>query len=337
MNWTVTSPSLALIKYWGKRSRNRNTPATSSVAVGIDAFHSYTRASYDPDGETDQVRVNGNDTEIQRYAPFFHYFKKRNRIKKGAFSAESWNDFPTSAGLASSSSGFAGLSLACTKALKGKTDPCLMSRLAGRGSASASRALWGGFTQLKAGRLEGSPLIDENHWPDLRVIIVEIRKEKKKISSRRAMEQSRLSSPFYPLWVKNSRRLFRNAVTAIENRDLDTLGPLMQASYLGMFSQMFSSSPPVIYWEPESLRIIKLCHELQNSGISVWETMDAGPQVKLLTKEKDVPQVAAAILDQMGEGFKNRLKISSIGGAPGERTSLPPQLHAFTNGEAHDG
>ncbi|MFW6387978.1 MAG: hypothetical protein ACOC0B_01760, partial [bacterium] len=36
------SPSLALVKYWGKQTGGTNIPATTSIAVGLDALRTVT-------------------------------------------------------------------------------------------------------------------------------------------------------------------------------------------------------------------------------------------------------------------------------------------------------
>ena len=60
---------------------------------------------------------------------------------------ESENFVPTSAGLASSASAYAALAAACNEALHlGLSDKDL-SRLARRGSGSASRSIFGGFAE----------------------------------------------------------------------------------------------------------------------------------------------------------------------------------------------
>jgi len=38
---------------------------------------------------------------------------------------------------------------------------------------------------------------------------------------------------------------------------------------------------------PESLLIIKIAERLRQEGYAVWETMDAGPQVKLVYRSQD--------------------------------------------------
>ncbi len=103
------------------------------------------------------------------------------------------------------------------------------------------------------------------------------------------------------------------AVTALDDKNLDILGPIIRKSYLRMFATMFAADPPVIYWKPISLGIIKLCEGMRAEGISVWETMDAGPQVKLFSTENETDK----ILSRLKTFFPDvRARVCTPGSAP---------------------
>ncbi|RKX72151.1 MAG: diphosphomevalonate decarboxylase, partial [Spirochaetes bacterium] len=293
---SAAHPSLALIKYWGKADSVENLPATPSLAVTLDGLKTETSVwiSRSTSGEntTDAVFIDGVLQEKNRFEPFFRDFRKLMGKKMpglGVFSikAESSSDFPSAAGLASSSSGFAALACACNVAAEADLTREELSALARIGSASAARSLYGGFTSLGEGRKHAKQLFNENWWPEFRIIILELEKEPKEISSRQAMEQTRLTSPYYNAWVKDSVDLMSEAEAALRDKNLEILGPIIRKSYLRMFATMFAADPPVIYWKPVSLGVIRLCEKMRSEGISVWETMDAGPQVKLFCTENE--------------------------------------------------
>ena len=55
---------------------------------------------------------------------------------------------------------------------------------------------------------------------------------------------------------------------------------------------MHTTTPPIIYWEAESIKLMKLVIALREyENIECYFTMDAGPQVKILCLEKDVPTI----------------------------------------------
>ncbi len=133
-------PSLAIVKYWGKADDRRNLPATASLAVGLDAFSTETVCEL---ADRDEVFIDDKPQSPARFSSFFDHLRELTG-GRDHYRARSRNDFPTAAGLASSSSGFAALAAACLLARGDRPDPELVSRLALRGSASAARSAWGG-------------------------------------------------------------------------------------------------------------------------------------------------------------------------------------------------
>jgi diphosphomevalonate decarboxylase len=305
-----TSPSLALIKYWGKENVTENLPATSSLAITLKELYTETCVTV-VEGE-DSVVISGKDASVERFAPFFEKVRKQFSVNY-RFRVESTSNFPTAAGLASSSSGFGALAFGCAKLIDEDADISVISQLARLGSASAARATFGGFTILEKGAIQARQLFGDDHWPELRTIIAVVNGSPKKISSRTAMEMARKTSPYYPVWIKESEAIFKNSVEACRKKDLDGLGQLIRQSYLMMFSTMFTSSPPLIYWEAESLSLIKECETLRNLGLRAFETMDAGPQIKIICQEQEVE----AILGQLRPKFPHiSFLISQVGTGP---------------------
>lgn len=289
------APSLALIKYWGKSDALENLPATSSLAITLSGLHTETTVSFS--NKQDSVRIDGREVSMERFAPFFQ--KVRAVFRSDArFHVESRSNFPASAGLASSSSGFAALALGCSKLIDPNAEILKVAELARLGSASASRALFEGFTILKKQSRHAEPLFPKSFWPELRVIVAIVKNEAKKISSRNAMELAKESSPLYQTWLQESDKLFESGLVALKNRDLEALGPLIRQSTLMMFSTMFTSSPPSIYWMPDTIALLHACEALRELGFSAWETMDAGPQVKIVALEKECPEILTLLQTQ---------------------------------------
>ena len=308
----IASPNLALIKYWGKSNRVLNLPATPSLGITLGGLETETTVAIA--GSKDRVIIEEAEQDPGRFAQFFDEFRKRR--KDARFFAVSRNSFPTAAGLASSSSGFAALACGCSAAAGLSLTPRELSAHARIGSASAARSLFGGFVALDANAAHAEQLYGQNHWPDLRVVLVAVRSEKKSISSRNAMELSRTSSPFYETWVSSSVSLFKDGCDAVDARDIEKLGVTIRKSYLRMFATMFSASPPVIYWHPDSLRMIKLCEGLRLDGVQAWETMDAGPQVKVLCLAGDVEAIQERIAAQNRDWT---VFVSPVGPGPREK------------------
>ncbi len=288
----VAGPSLALIKYWGKQSRESNTPATGSLAVTLSGLESRTTARF---ADADSVTVNDQLQPLERFTPFLKALRQRLDLTGRSFAVVSTNNFPTAAGLASSSSGFAALAGALA-ALSGRVvEPALISSLARLGSGSATRPVYGGFTVFDAGAEAAEPEQSEAFWPEFRVVIAVVREGAKAVSSRVGMESSRQTSPYYREWVATSPAVLTAARSALASRDWAVLGPLIRQSYLRMFSTMFTAEPPLIYWQPESLALIQALDELRREGFQAWETMDAGPQVKIFCPADQAAPLASAL------------------------------------------
>ena len=310
--------SLALVKYWGKRPGATNLADTTSVALTLAGLTTTTDCRVGAPGAADTLCIDGAAVDPGAARPLFDAI--RTELGACSFHATSRNDFPTAAGLASSSSGYAALAGACYAAARSSTGyrwsgtdaqrllPRL-SELARLGSGSACRSVYGGFVRWPAGEPRAEPLFAPDHWPELRVLVAVVDPHGKVIGSRAAMQRTRNGSPYYRAWQETSQHDADRAVATIAERDLQALGPIVRAGYLKMFATMFSATPPIVYWRPNSVALINTAEALRADGVPVWETMDAGPQVKLLTTDEYLPRVRTAV-----EPFADRLIEAVPGG-----------------------
>ncbi len=310
------SPSLALLKYWGKRAapgsptapgeRGGRTdpgspggrlslPATPSLAVTLGGLSTETRVRA---AEADRVILDGRVQPMDRFGPFFDHLRRRLGTAL-RFQVQSASDFPSSAGLASSSSGFAALAAACARLAGASLSGEELSALARAGSVSAARAVFGGFVLLPAGARSARPLYGPEHWPDLRILAVIVSREAKPLSSRDAMERTRLSSPYYRAWLRDSAALLPQALEALARRDLERLGEAAVLSYTRMHATMMAARPPLLYWRAETVEVIQECARMRREGIGAWETIDAGPQVKILCLQGDAEAIRRRVLQRV--------------------------------------
>lgn len=299
-------PNLALVKYWGKKNRGINVPATSSIGLTLNGIETRTTLTLMDRGTGGpRIKVNGTELQDSRFEVFFRQaeklFSPRLRQTGISFSdiieklaVDSTNNFPTAAGLASSSSGLGALAFGLDALLETRLERSALSALARSGSGSAARTLYGGFVEFREGSTRARQLAGNDHWPEFRVVVFTVSAQAKKTSSRAGMNAIKKSSPCFPAWVRDSRSLFKEMRSAVLDRDIEKTGTIARLSYLRMFATMFAANPPLVYWQPESIEIIHALEDLRSQGIAVWETMDAGPQVKALCEEKDLADVLAA-------------------------------------------
>ncbi|MFQ5582847.1 MAG: diphosphomevalonate decarboxylase [Calditrichia bacterium] len=267
-----------------------NLPATGSISITLKELFTKTRVNFRPDLTEDTFRLNGRkagETETRRVGNFLDLIRK---LSGQALFADvvSENNYPTGAGLASSASGFAALSLAACSALNLKLSPSRLSVVARQGSGSAARSIFGGFVEMKAGeRPDGSDAVAvqiaaEDHFP-IEVLVAITTREAKKIGSTEGMELTKKTSPYYPAWVQSCRSDLEEMRKAILQRDFRKLGEISENSSLKMHALIMSTKPAILYWNPTTIEIIHTVWEMRKNGIEAYVSIDAGPQVKILS------------------------------------------------------
>jgi len=101
---------------------------------------------------------------------------------------------------------------------------------------------------------------------------------------------------------------------------------MMQQSYLTMFATMHTSIPPIFYWNAKSIEIIKMCQRLRQESIALWETMDAGPQVKILTTAAHVEEILRELKNEISP---DALIVSQLGADPAEMPIVTGESHSL--------
>lgn len=302
--------NIALVKYWGKRDRERNLPAAGSLSLTLGALVTTTTVRFDGELSGDVLTLDGSpagEKALARVSRWLDLVRRRAGLDMRA-EVVSQNDFPTASGLASSASAYAALAAAATRAAGLDLDARELSILARRGSGSAARSIHGGFVRMHAGeRADGSdafaePLASASDWPVRMVIAVMGTGQAKKHASRDAMEHCAETSPLYPGWLSAVPGDLVAAEQAIAARDIQALGRVAEASALCMHAAALASRPAILYWRPSTLACMEEIHALRDASVSVYYTMDAGPHVKALTLAEHTDTVARALSKVPGVG-----------------------------------
>ncbi|MDY0001163.1 MAG: diphosphomevalonate decarboxylase [Polyangia bacterium] len=314
----IAHPNIALVKYWGNRDDRLRLPAMGSISVTLAALSTRTRVSFDG-GDEDRLILNGqaaSEEARQRTARLLDLVRGMAGARGGAL-VESVNDFPTAAGLASSASGFAALALAATRAAGLDLGPRELSILARQGSGSAARSVFGGYVEMHRGeRSDGldsfaEPLASESALP-LEVLVAVTEEGPKERSSQDGMALGRASSPFWDAWVSGAEADVGRMRASILAGDLAQVGALAEESCLKMHAVMLSTRPALIYLREASVAVILRVRALRKEGLPAWITMDAGPQVKVLTSPDRSAEVVAAV-----EAVPGVLRLIRSGLGPG--------------------
>ncbi|MCE4962686.1 diphosphomevalonate decarboxylase [Staphylococcus haemolyticus] len=305
--------NIALIKYWGKADEALIIPMNNSLSVTLDRFYTETRVTFDETLTEDQLILNGeavNAKESAKIQRYMEMIRKEAGISEHAL-IESENFVPTAAGLASSASAYAALAGACNEALQlGLSDKDL-SRLARRGSGSASRSIYGGFAEWEKGHADESSFahrVEADGWEnELAMVFVVINNKSKKVSSRSGMSLTRDTSRFYQYWLDNVEPDLKDTKEAIAQKDFKRMGEVIEANGLRMHATNLGAQPPFTYLVPESYDAMRIVHECREAGLPCYFTMDAGPNVKVLIEKKN----QQAIVDKFLQEFDQSQIITS--------------------------
>ncbi len=295
----IAHPNVALIKYWGKSDTELNLPATGSLSITLGGLHTRTSVVFDEGMQQDSLLLDGKpDT-----AADIRMVRCLNELRKHAGTAqfariESGNDFPTGAGLASSASGFAALTVAAAAALKLELPDQELARIARLGSGSAPRSLFAGAVLLDIASEPGeticSTVSEPEDWP-LEVVVAVTSVERKSVSSTSGMESSRNASPYFDGWVSSHPEDLQAGLECIAEKDFQRLAELAEHNCLKMHALAMSTRPPLLYWSPATLACMQAVTEMRSQGVPVFFTVDAGPQVKAVC----LPEAADKVRDTL--------------------------------------
>jgi diphosphomevalonate decarboxylase len=275
--------NIALCKYWGKRNADLNLPVNSSLSISLGKLGTLTVVKFSK--TADRVFLNSKPAPkdfAARISAYLDLFRADGQF----FEVRTKNNIPTAAGLASSASGFAALVKALDQLFGWGFNPRELSMLARLGSGSATRSLYEGFAVWHAGvRADGMDSYAESFfspWKNLRVGILEVSKARKAIGSTDGMNQTVETSELYEAWPAQADCDFDELRTAIAAQDFPMLGKTAENNALAMHATMLAAWPPLCYWKPQTLALMQKVWQARESGLELYFTIDAGPNLKLL-------------------------------------------------------
>ena len=287
-------PNIALVKYWGKQEKAGNLPATPNLSITLAGLTTVTQVE---DGTTDHLVLNGETSQDPKLQGWLN--TRRDTFDVPPLHIDTGNDFPTSAGLASSASGFAALITAINAHCELGLNQEMCSDWARKGSASAARSILGGFVALVPPQWQAVRLASQEQWP-LEVVVAVTSNEAKSVSSGEGMERSRLTSPYYKAWLRDAATDFAAGSQAINDKDFQGLAAVAELNCLKMHSLMLTSQPTLSYWTPASVACMDRVRALREEGEDVFFTVDAGPQIKAVCLPGSADTVAAALAETPG-------------------------------------
>jgi len=299
----VACANIAIVKYWGNRDDALRLPANGSISMNLEGLFTRTRVTWDElrvtsgeQREADSLVINGRRMAgdgLRRVSAFLDLVRKMAGIDARAI-VESENNFPAGVGIASSASAFADLTLAASVAAGLDLEPAALSRLARRGSGSACRSIPGGFVEWQAGTGDedsfAASIAPPEHW-DLADCIAVVSAEQKPTGSTEGHALAD-TSPLQACRVADAPRRLDLCRRALLSRDFDALAGIVELDSNLMHAVMMTSTPPLFYWQESTLTVMRLVREWRLGGLPVCYSIDAGPNVHVITEGAEAGHVA---------------------------------------------
>jgi len=299
-------PNIALVKYWGVRDPTLALPYNSSISVTLDRLRSRTTVRFDPTAGSDRVVINGAAATGGPRDGVVRFLDRVRALAEIGTRAlvDSDNNFPTASGLASSASGFAALAGAAAWAAGLRLTPRALSQLARYGSGSASRSIFGGFVEWRAGtRPDGRdcyarPLAGPGHWPALVDLVVLVEGAPvKAVRSKDAMQSTVATSPYFATRQRELPGRIRGIRAAIARRDPDRLFPLVMEECDSFREVCETTRPSLDYLTDTSRTVLDAIVALNRTAgrpIAAY-THDAGAHVHVFTLDRHLARVRRAV------------------------------------------
>ncbi len=287
----LAHPNIALIKYWGNKDHEYRIPENGSISFNLGSLQTKTKVTFNSNFEKDQLIINQTPIEGPGLKRVSHILGLVRELSGKPYFAQvtSENNFPMGAGIASSAAAFAALSLAASSAIGLHLNEKDLSRLARRGSGSACRSIPGGFVEWFPGSTDqnsfAASFANSSHW-NLVDLIVVVNNKHKSVGST-AGHALAPTSPLQTSRLADVQRRLSIVKNAILKKDFEALAETVEQDSNIMHAVMMTSNPPLFYWEPASINLMKKVPGWRSEGLAVCYTMDAGPNVHLICEEKD--------------------------------------------------
>ncbi|MBE6447488.1 MAG: diphosphomevalonate decarboxylase [Alphaproteobacteria bacterium] len=276
--WTASAPSnIALIKYMGKL--DGNIPCNASLSYTLDKYRTVVTLKIS-DNDNFVNSENLSDESVQKFMKHLDYIRQVFGCKE-KFYVISENNFQHSAGIASSASSFAALTLCACKAISDLLHidtPSLkeMSEISRVGSGSSCRSFFSPWSLWQAESAEAIEL------PILKHELVLIDTKVKPVSSSRAHELVRTSYLFEGRIARAEKRL-ASLIFALQKKDWQRCYQICWEEFWDMHALFETSNPHFGYFSSQTLQKLRDIEHLwkrYNDGPIV--TIDAGANIHLL-------------------------------------------------------
>ncbi len=305
--------NIAFIKYWGNADERLRLPANPSISMNLDGLYTETTVVWDEHIAADQLTLNGSSVTgrpLERISAHLDALRQRLGIEGCAY-VYSENNFPMGAGIASSASAFAALTIAAVQAAKLSLTERELTTLARLGSGSAARSIPTGFVEWHTGASHEDSFAESvappDYW-DIADVVAIVSGEHKAVGSQQG-HQSAGTSELQTARVSGAAKRLELCKEALLSRDFSAFAEVVEHDSNLMHAVMMTSRPPLFYWLPATLTVMDQVRRWRADGLHVCYTLDAGPNVHCICIRND--------LEQVSEGLQTLSEVQEI------RTALP--------------
>jgi len=278
-------PNIAFIKYWGNRDNALRLPVNGSISMNLNGLFTRTTVTFNS-SQRDSLVINEHPVTgkgLERVSSILDLVRGMTNINERA-EVSSTNNFPAGAGIASSAAAFAALALASSRAAGLTLSEGQLSRLARRGSGSASRSIPSGFVEWMMGTGDDDSvavsIAPPEHWA-LTDCIAIVNASHKKTGSTEGHAIAG-TSPLQNVRVADTPRRLDICRNAILQKDFEAFANIIELDSDIMHSVMMTSTPPLMYWQSATVEIFHQVRGWRASGLPVGYTVDAGANVHVI-------------------------------------------------------
>jgi diphosphomevalonate decarboxylase len=294
MKSTAIAPSnIAFIKYWGKADDQFRTPLNPSISMNLSGAQTKTTVEFLDTYKTDSIEFIGEEI-LEKEVVRITSHLDRIRSLAGSFQYAkivTKNSFPKGAGVASSASGFAALTVAAVEAIGLHLSEKEITELARIGSGSACRSIPDGFVFWE--NTYAYSLYSHDYW-DLCDIVVIVDSQMKKVSTTSGMESVR-TSPYLASRLAAVKGRIDCMKRAFESKNFQALGLIIEEDCLDMHHVMQTQTPRLDYRNSVTNELVKNIVSWRKEGLPVYFTIDAGPNVHCICESKNKDQVVEKV------------------------------------------
>ena len=288
--------NIAFIKYWGNTNEDLRLPENSSFSMNMDGLYTETTVIWDEAQDKDSLVLNDQPQTgqaLERVNKHLDRLRERVTGLNGHAAVISQNNFPMGAGIGSSASSFAALTVAAIGAAGITLPEKVLTSLARLGSGSASRSIPTGFVEWHKGDSHESSyavsIAGPEYW-DLVDVIAVVSDSHKKVGSTEG-HQSAHTGDLQTGRLMHVKDRLKVCKQAFLDHNFQLFAEVIEEDSNLMHAVMMTSRPPLFYWEPASVAVMQAVKQWRNDGLQVCYTLDAGPNVHCICVRKDANQV----------------------------------------------